>query len=364
LSTVARHSLRLSQATSFCRRPLSSSHHRPRTRDRPPPPDLTLAEMDNNLVKSELLRHLSARDIPFSPLMREKLDTLLSLYPCSQQHVMDAILRQPRLLHHDPDKFFNFTQVLVECGDYNISQEEAMHLLSSWPDVLQVEEEEFRRKMSALFSHTAQYNIPWTIVIKESPQTLLLHPKDIQRDLARLEHEFGPDQVGSVIANNPDIIGLDWRSVKKIIDFAIGTMGVSPYRITRSPNFLIADLDFIKLRYEFVLRCGKYRHPDPRAKSSRPMEASPLPHLITEPDVTRFVLKATPGVSVEEFYVFAALFEQEKLQSRYDDDGYFDDYEEELLEEEQQYRDSFRGKQKKTTGGGKVKGREKAPKAK
>jgi len=209
-------------------------------------------------------------------------------------------------------------------------------------------EEEFRRMISSLISATAKFNIPWSIVLKESPGTMLLKPKFVLADLHRLETEFGADQVGSVIANNPDIIGLDWRSIKKTIDFAVETMGVSPYRITRSPNFLTIELDFIKLRYEFVVRCGHYRHPDPRAKSGTPMEAFPLPHLITEPDVSRFVAKATPGVSVEEFYVFAAMFEEEKLGSRYDADGFFDEDEDDLMEEEEHFRRNFRNKQKKS----------------
>jgi len=298
---------------------------------------------------SYLNSHFKNKHICLSPRSENKIPQLLSMFPFSQEHIETAIKKEPRLLQYDPEKFFKITQVLVECGDYDIFyQEDAIQFISGYPDILEVDVESFREKISSIFSATVEYEIPWEVVLRDSPQTLMYDTKTISRFLGYLEEEFGTSNVGFVLLNNPDIIGMKISTIKKTIDYLIETMSVSPFRICRSPNVLTCDLEFLQLRYEFVLRSGHYRHPDPGARSAKPEEASPLPHLLLEPSVSRFVAKATPGLSMEEFYVFTALFEEEKLADRtkFDEFG-FEDNSEELDEEIEEFRASFKGKRKK-----------------
>jgi len=314
----------------------------------------SLVEKEIQENKTIILTHLKDQNLSVSYGISEKISRLLSLFPFSQPAVKSAVIETPDLLRHDPQKIYDFTTVLVECSDYDgISQEDALCFVGKCPEVFQLSREDFLLRISTLFSQTVAFDIPWNVLIREYPQTLLFDPEVIHRYMDFLANEFGHSNVRHLVGNNPGFMSVDLGDVQKIMSYLYDTMGVSPYRITRSPNLLCVSLDHLKLRYEFVLRCGYYRHPDPKAKSARPVEASPLPHLILEPSVERFVAKATPGLTMEEFFVFTALFEEENANiTSYMDEGLAEDE-----EEETQFRENFKGKRKSPQDKGRNQGR-------
>ena len=85
-----------------------------------------------------------------------------------------------------------------------------------------------------------------------------------------LTRHFDLERVRDVIGNNPCIFETDWAEVAEKIKYLQMTMHVSAYRIAMTPNSLTRDLEFYRLRYEFLLRSGNYRHPDPSARSALP----------------------------------------------------------------------------------------------
>ena len=90
---------------------------------------------------------------------------------------------------------------------------------------------------------------------------------------------FDVERVRDVIGNNPSIFESDWCELEEKIRYLQMTMHVSAYRIAMTPNSLTRDLEFYRLRYEFLLRSGNYRHPDPSAKSALPQGKLFLPDL-------------------------------------------------------------------------------------
>ena len=92
-----------------------------------------------------------------------------------------------------------------------------------------------------------------------------------------LTRHFDIERVRDVIGNNPSIFESDWAEVEDKINYLQKTMHVSAYRIAMTPNSLTRDLEFYRLRYEFLLRSGNYRHPDPSARSALPQGILPPP---------------------------------------------------------------------------------------
>ena len=85
-----------------------------------------------------------------------------------------------------------------------------------------------------------------------------------------LTKHFDEERVRDVIGNNPSLFESDWAEVEDKIQYLQMKMHVSAYRIAMTPNSLTRDLEFYRLRYEFLLRSGNYRHPDPSARSALP----------------------------------------------------------------------------------------------
>ena len=106
----------------------------------------------------------------------------------------------------------------------------------------------------------------------------------------RLTKWFTDDRVRDVIGNNPTIFEMAWEELDEKLRYLQYTMNVSAYRIAMTPKSLTHDLEFFRLRFEFLSRSGNYRHPDPGAKSAVPTEASPLLHLITDTEDERLAL--------------------------------------------------------------------------
>merc|ERR1719370_1243572 len=67
---------------------------------------------------------------------------------------------------------------------------------------------------------------------------------------------------------------MNWSDLRKTMGFVESTMNVSARRDSITPASLTHPLAFYQTRYQFLLRCGYYRHPDPGAKAKIPAEAS------------------------------------------------------------------------------------------
>jgi len=312
---------------------------------------LTIVDEEVQENKMEIMSHIMSQSASYTPQINtskisEKITNLLLLFPFTQAAVKYVLMKHPDLLKQDPQRIYNFTSILVELSDYDgISQEDALCFVGGCPEVFQMSREAFRHTISTLFSETIGHEIPWNVIMRQSPQTLLCDTKIINRYLSFFSSELGAANVCHVMGNNPGIVGMDIEEIRETISFLYDTMGVSPFRITRSEELLSVSLDFLKLRYEFILRCGHYKHPDPKSKGARPLEASPSPNIVLEPSVERFVAKATPGVTMEEYFVFTTLFEEEqenseKRYSNYNEDDAEDD------REEKEFSESYRGKRK------------------
>lgn len=308
--------------------------------------NLTIVDKEVQDNKMDIMSHI-CENITYTPQISEKITKLLYLFPFSQLAVKSVLMNHPNLLKQDPNRIHSLCSVLVEFSDYDgsISQEDALYFVGGCPEVFQMSSEDFQHTMSTLFSETLGHGVPWNVLMRKSPQTLLCDPKMINKYLTFFADEFGSNNVCHVIGNNPGIVGMDMKEIEETMSYLYDTMGVSPYRISRSEELLSVSLDFLKLRYEFILRCGYYKHPDPKSKGSRPLEASPSPNVILEPSVERFVNKATPGLTMEEFFVFTTLFEEEN-SNKFSSNFLEDDVLEEDAEEERKFKEGYRGKPK------------------
>merc|ERR550534_526101 len=197
------------------------------------------------------------------------------------------------------------------------------------PEILSLDPVKVRAQMSAMIGVTSEFHISWNSVMIASPQTIMLDPKHVGKRLMELQDYFDPQQIRDVVGNNPDIFLMNWSDLRKTMEFLESTMNVSARRVSITPSSLTHTLAFYQTRYQFLLCCGHYRHPDPGAKAKIPAEASPSLHLITDTSDERFVHKCCPGLSLEEWNTFQSVMEMEKSlkESQLEDEDEEDDEE-------------------------------------
>ena len=101
---------------------------------------------------------------------RANISELFKFFPLSPERVEIILTESPEILHHDAAKVIEMIQILVDAGDYDIiTQEEALLCLARCPDILKIDTLAFKRKLTNLFGVTANYDIPWNVVIVSSP---------------------------------------------------------------------------------------------------------------------------------------------------------------------------------------------------
>ena len=101
---------------------------------------------------------------------RANISELFKFFPLSPERVEIILTESPEILHYDAAKVIEMIQILVDAGDYDIiTQEEALLCLARCPDILNIDALAFKRKLTNLFGVTANYDIPWNVVIVSSP---------------------------------------------------------------------------------------------------------------------------------------------------------------------------------------------------
>ena len=222
------------------------------------------------------------------PKFSTNISELFKFFPLAPEVVEKTLLDHPEVLTYDSAKAIEFIKILVECGDYDvITQEEALLFVARCPEILKFDKLQFTQHVSDIFGVTSNYDIPWNMVIIASPLTLTLNADHVGYVVELLTQYFTAERIRDVIGNNPSIFEMIWHDIEAKIVYLQKTMNVSAYRIAMTPKSLTHDLEFLQLRYQFLLRSGHYRHPDPKAMSALPVEASPALHLITDTEDER-----------------------------------------------------------------------------
>jgi len=274
-------------------------------------------------TRIELIGRRNFDQLYTPPKFTENISELFNFFPLNPEMVERTLLDSPEILKYDARIAVEFIKILVECGNYElITQEEALLFVSRVPEILKINKTKFKEQVSNLFGLTSTYDIPWNKVMLASPYTFTINPQHVSHVVEHLANHFDQDRIRDVIGNNPEVLEIIWYDTEAKIKYLQTTMNVSAYRIAMTPKSLTHDLEFIQLRYQFLLRSGNYRHPDPSAKSALPVEASPALHLITDTDDARFVHKCCPGLTVEEYNTFKSLLFMENEEHDSTDGGY------------------------------------------
>jgi len=273
--------------------------------------------IDKILVQERTLNAIidakRAKGLYVSPSLADNIKHIFDFFPFSPEVVEGILVDHPEVLVHSARKILNLVTMVVELSDFtDVTQEEALMFVARSPEILSMDPVKVRAQMSAMISVTSEFHISWNSVMIASPQTIMMDPNHVGKRLIDLQEYFDPQQIRDVVGNNPNIFLMNWSDLKKIMGFLESTMNVSARRVSITPASLTHPLAFYQTRYQFLLRCGHYRHPDPGAKAKIPAEASPSLHLITDTSDERFVHKCCPGVSLEEWNTFQSIMEMEK----------------------------------------------------
>jgi len=290
--------------------------------------------IDTSLVQERTLNTITdakkAKGLYVSPSLADNIKQIFDFFPFSPEVVEGILVDHPEVLVHPSRKILNLVTMVVELSDFtDVTQEEALMFVARSPEILSMDPVKVRAQMSAMISVTSEFHISWNSVMIASPQTIMIDPNHVGKRLMDLQDYFDPQQIRDVVGNNPDIFLMNWSDLRKTMRFLESTMNVSARRVSITPASLTHPLEFYQTRYQFLLRCGHYRHPDPGAKAKIPAEASPALHLITDTSDERFVHKCCPGVSLEEWNTFQSVMEMEKRAEETLLEGDDDDDEEE-----------------------------------
>jgi len=270
----------------------------------------------------------------FIPTHRKNIEELYDFFLLTP-HVVDVTINfNPELVLYPAHKIVKFIQAIVEVSDFTIiSQAEAFHFLARAPEILSRPVSSFRSQLSTMLFTNSEYDLPWNMLLIQSPRSVFLEPEYVRNFLCKLEEYFTREEIRDLVGNNPDMLFEKWEGIQDKMKFLQKTMNVSAYRISVSPKSLTFPLDLLQARYSFLSLSGNYLHPDPKAKAARPMEATPLLHHITDTTDEKFVLKFCRGLHLEEWHVFLTLREIQK------EDAYLEKEEDDIGDdEENKYR--------------------------
>jgi len=263
-----------------------------------------LKEVEERTVKT-IKDDMKLKNLYVAPTIQKNIQDIFEFFPLTPEVVETCLVSHPQILQYPAVTVVEFVRMVVEVGDYSaITQEEALAFITRIPEVLRIPPDKFRGQLSDLFSMTAEFQLPWNMVMIESPRSMMLEPRYVASILEQLQGYFDDAQIRDLVGHNPEIFLERWSDLKDKINFLQKTMNVSAYRLSVSSNSLTLPLSFLEARYKFLHLSGNYRHPDPGAKAARPMEASPPLQQITDSDDSRFVGKCCPGLDMEEWEMF------------------------------------------------------------
>jgi len=283
-----------------------------------------IAQETEERTKLILSDRRKLKNVYTPPKFTKNISQLFKFFPLSPDKVENILLNHTEILDCDAKQVIEIVKILVEAGDYDIiTQEEALLCVARYPELVKLDPGKFKENVSNIFGVSAIYDIPWNMVLTDSPSTLTDSPSHVGFIVESLSSWFSEERVRDVVGNNPTIFEMSWHQIEEKLRYLQFTMNVSAYRIAMTPKSLTHDLEYFKLRFEFLSRSGHYRHPDPSAKSAVVAEASPLLHLITDTADERFLNKCCPGITMEEFNVFRTLKvleDQENQENNEEDD--------------------------------------------
>ncbi|KAK7866840.1 hypothetical protein R5R35_006017 [Gryllus longicercus] len=227
---------------------------------------------------------------------------------------VDSLKNCPDLLHVSSNKWESCFRELMNNG---LSAEETLYVITKYPPLLLTNVKDF----STGFKYWRGVELGEKNVLsllKTCPQFLLVRGQQISLRVAHLKTVGSDKAVVKLLKNAPRLMFDNWNDVLAKLSFLIDEMRIERKQVLKS-YALNRDLLFLKSRFVFLERCGKYvkpkLDPDPNIPSKNP----PLKSIVEEDDETFSTQVA--GVTLEEYEVFQELYTMEVAESEMDSDS-------------------------------------------
>nr|XP_015917162.1 uncharacterized protein LOC107446895 [Parasteatoda tepidariorum] len=144
------------------------------------------------------------------------------------------------------------------------------------------------------------------------PELLTLNPAYIDSRIKELMTIFTQKDIDKLLVTCPEIFLDDFDDIKEKVEYIVYFMGVEQSSIVKTEAMQF-DLDYIKIRHDFMLRTGFYR------MKKRVVQAKTAPlNKIFSRNVQTF-LKLS-GLSKEEFDAFRNAYKFEQQQKQLDEE--------------------------------------------
>lgn len=222
--------------------------------------------------------------------------------------------------------------------DLGVNKTATFELAGALPLALFEMPEEYRRLLVNWTGLCEQFDIPFRVVA-DNPDILGLDPTDWTERIEDLREFFRVKRdLALLVANNPTLLTQSGPQLKAKMDFFVRTMCVKPLDLAHSAVF-DKDLVSIKKRFLFLDRCGLYIRPKMSDVGTK-LSAEPHISKIAGGTDNEFVAETTQGrLSVEEFDAFVGQLLPEETEIQVDDHELAKQREEEELAGEEGYHD-------------------------
>lgn len=317
------------------------------------PPQIVPKMTPTQIMDLEKLQTLITHRLPDYKLNKRQCMTyeqLLNRDPTNLNRWLKLCVGRPTILS------INYEHLLSTCHmlmvDMGFSKADTFKLFTILPEVLLAPKNFhiLQNAMDAWLGFCQVRSLEPVNILKDIPNIVMYEPTLWNERFSSLSEYFATkSQISTLITNVPSVLLEGWPPLKKKLDLLIKEMQVHPISIAKSYVMSYNTLH-IRVRYEFLLRAGLYKHPSTKALGAE-SKAYPLIDVIVESDFDTFMNDVVGhDITKEEFDLFTQLLQEEHdtLEERqwYGECGYEDPEFREDLAQDELDQSGFRGSKK------------------
>ncbi|XKL66603.1 hypothetical protein PGB90_010023 [Kerria lacca] len=236
----------------------------------------------------------------------------------NEHFIVQIIEEKPEIIHFDPAIVVSNIKDLMNLG---FETRSVLEMIKKFPHLLEFESNEIINTFETWRSCGLHERFLRDF-FREHPLLFTANNEEVKIRIKRIRYFMIEkiNRITSIIFNNPSIMYGNWNDVEERFAYLYSTMRVLEKDISQS-SALSLPLAHIKLRYNFLEKCGVYVTPRKKEEKGFILHKNPPLSEIVDTSDDVFAINVAK-VSPEEFQVFKKLVRyEEKVESEDLDDA-------------------------------------------
>lgn len=230
--------------------------------------------------------------------------TCLLHFAISNEKLVKLFTHRPELVFHPVKQWEDVLKILA---DYGFSDQQVLNILSSYPAALKLK----RLQVVSVVEQLQKYDFrdgDYQRVLSNNPLLFGVSAKHTDHRITQLMEIFTKTDIILLSLKIPSILTDEWSSIETKVQYIVFNMNLTQNAILKSRIFE-HSLDHIYQRYEFCLRAGIFKPPDPKRRV--PGRNPPLRRMMDSSDL-EFLARVCKGVfTMREYRVFCKMLRRE-----------------------------------------------------